>query len=72
MVWAHNENSKKQSAMGNCGMGTRGNKKKGKTQRKMEGWRKMVYDSPWTEKRELWRQGYLEELSSGCKKAPVQ
>jgi len=39
----------------NCydGLGTRGNKKEGKTQRKMDGWRKMTYDSPWTDKREL-------------------
>jgi len=31
MLWAHNENSKKQTAMKNCRMGTRRNKKEGKT-----------------------------------------
>lgn len=39
MIWAHNENSKKQIAMENCRMGTRGNKKEGKTQRRMDGGR---------------------------------
>jgi hypothetical protein len=53
MVWVHNENSKKQIAMENCRIGTRGNKKEGKTERKMDGWRKMAYDSPCTDKREL-------------------
>jgi hypothetical protein len=72
MVWAHNENSKKQIATEKCRMGTRGNKKEGKTQRKMNGWRKLAFDSPWIDKRELQRRGYLEKISSGCKKTPVQ
>jgi hypothetical protein len=36
-VCAHNENSNKQTAMENCIMGTRGNKKARMTQRKMDG-----------------------------------
>jgi hypothetical protein len=32
-------------------MGTRGNAKKGKTQREMDRWRKTEHDKPWTDRR---------------------
>jgi hypothetical protein len=34
-------------------MGTRGNAKKGKTQREMDRWSKTDHDKPWTDKRIL-------------------
>jgi hypothetical protein len=35
----------------NFGMGTRGNAKKGKTQRKMDRWSKTEHNKSWTERR---------------------
>jgi hypothetical protein len=35
----------------NFRMGTRGNAKKGKTQREMDRWSKTEHDKPWTERR---------------------
>jgi hypothetical protein len=35
----------------NFGMGTRGNVKKGKTQREMDRWSKAEHDKSWTERR---------------------
>jgi hypothetical protein len=40
------------TATENFGMGTRGNTKKGKTQRAMNRWSKMEHDKPWTDRRE--------------------
>jgi hypothetical protein len=44
MVWTCKENARKQIAMENFRMGTRGNVKKGKIQREMDRWSKMEHD----------------------------
>jgi hypothetical protein len=46
-------------------MGTRGNVKKGKTQREMDRWSKTDYDRPWTDRRGYQRQRHMEKLSLG-------
>jgi hypothetical protein len=52
--WTCKENARKQTtATENFRMGTRGNAKKGKTQREMDRWSKTDHDKPWTEKRIL-------------------
>jgi hypothetical protein len=40
----HRQNARKQTAMDNFRMGTRGNAEKGKAQREMGGWSKMEHD----------------------------
>jgi hypothetical protein len=45
------ENTRKQTATDNFRMGTRGNAKKGKTQKQMDRWSKTEHDKPWTERR---------------------
>jgi hypothetical protein len=44
MVSTCNEKARKQTAKKNFRMGTRRKLKKGKTQREMDGWGKMVHD----------------------------
>jgi hypothetical protein len=44
MVWTLNEKARKQTAKKNFRMGTRGNAKKGKKQREMDGWSKTDHD----------------------------
>jgi hypothetical protein len=51
MLWTCKENARKQTATENFGMGTRGNAKKGKTQREMDRWSKTEHDKPWTDRR---------------------
>jgi hypothetical protein len=51
MIWTCKENARKQTAMENFRMGTRGNLKKGKTQREMDRWSKTEHDKPWTDRR---------------------
>jgi hypothetical protein len=51
MVWTCKENVRKQTATENFRMGTRGNAKKGKTQRDMDKWSKTEHDKPQTERR---------------------
>jgi hypothetical protein len=51
MVWTCKDNARKQTATENFRMGTRGNEKKGKTQREMDRWSKMEHDKPWTDGR---------------------
>jgi hypothetical protein len=46
-------------------MVTRGNAKKGKTQREMDGWSKMEHDKPWTNRRGYKRQRHIEKLGFG-------
>jgi hypothetical protein len=53
MVWTCKENARKQTATENFIMGTRGNVKKGKTQREMDRCSKMEHDKPW-----IYRRGY--------------
>jgi hypothetical protein len=45
------ENARKQIASVNFRMGTRGNAKKGKTQREMDRWSKTEHGKPWTDRR---------------------
>jgi hypothetical protein len=42
---------RKQTATENFRMGTRGNAKKGKTQREMDRWSKTEHDKQWTDRR---------------------
>jgi hypothetical protein len=51
MVCTCKENARKQTATENFRMGTRGNVKKGKTQREMGRWSKTELDKPWTDRR---------------------
>jgi Zn-dependent M16 (insulinase) family peptidase len=51
MVWTCRENARKQTATKSLRMGTRGNAKKGKTQRKMDRWSKTEHVKPWTDRR---------------------
>jgi hypothetical protein len=51
MVWTCKENARKQTATENFKMGTRGNMKKGKTQRKMDRRSKTEHGKPWTDRR---------------------
>jgi hypothetical protein len=51
MVWTCKENAKKQTATESLRMGTRGNMKKGKTQREMDRWSKTEHNKPWTDRR---------------------
>jgi hypothetical protein len=51
MLWTCKENARKQTATENFRMGTRGNAKKGKTQREMDRWSKTEHDKPWTDRR---------------------
>jgi hypothetical protein len=48
MVRTSKENARKQTATENFRIGTRGNAKKGKTQRKMDRWSKTEHDKQWT------------------------
>jgi hypothetical protein len=51
MVRTCKENARKQTDTENFRMGTRGNSKKGKTQREMDRWSKTEHDKPWTDGR---------------------
>jgi Zn-dependent M16 (insulinase) family peptidase len=51
MVWTCKKNARKQTATENFRMGTRGNAKKGKTQREMNRWSKTDHDKAWTDRR---------------------
>jgi hypothetical protein len=51
IVWTCKENARKQTATENFRMVTRGNSKKGKTQREMGRWSKTEHDKPWTDRR---------------------
>jgi hypothetical protein len=51
MVRTCKENARKQTATENFRMGTRGNAKKGKTQREMDIWSKTEHDKSWTDRR---------------------
>jgi hypothetical protein len=51
MVWTCKENARKQTATENFRMGTRGNVKKGNTQREMDRWSKTEHDKAWTDRR---------------------
>jgi hypothetical protein len=53
------------TATENFRMGTRGNAKKGKTQREMDRWSKTEHDKPWTDRRGYWRQRQMTKLSFG-------
>jgi hypothetical protein len=64
MIWTCKENARKQTATESLRMGTRGNAKKGKTQREMDRWSKTEHDKPWTEDtrdRDRWRNLILGE-----------
>jgi hypothetical protein len=58
MVWTCKENARKQTANENFRMRTRGNAKKGNTQRKMDRWSKTEHDKPWTD-----RKGYQRQMA---------
>jgi hypothetical protein len=45
------EEKRLQTATENVRMGTRGNTKKGKTQREMDRWSKTEHDKPWSDRR---------------------
>jgi hypothetical protein len=49
MVWTCKDNARKQTATENLRMGTRGNAKKGKTQREMDGVRRSMTNHGLTE-----------------------
>jgi hypothetical protein len=57
MVWTCKENARKQTAIENFRMGTRGNAKKGKTQIEMDRWSKTEHDKP--------QKGILETETDG-------
>jgi hypothetical protein len=66
MVWTCKENARKQTATENFRMGTRGNAKKGKTQREMDSWSKTEHDKHGlteedTRDRDRWRNLVLGE-----------
>jgi hypothetical protein len=50
MVGTCKENPRKQTPTENFRMGTRGNTKKGKTQREMDRWSKTEHDKPRTDR----------------------
>jgi hypothetical protein len=54
--FGHVKNARKQTATESLRMGTRGNAKKGKTQRAMDRWSKTEHDKPWTDRRGYQRQ----------------
>jgi hypothetical protein len=51
MVWTCRENARKQTATESLRIGTRGNTKKGKTEREMDRWSKTEHDKPSTDRR---------------------
>jgi hypothetical protein len=68
MVWTCKENARKQTATKKFRMGTRGNAKKGKTQREMDRWTNRGLTEEDTRVRDRWRNLVLGEgkpLQSG-------